>query len=110
MSFTTLDHRQIDFIQALHSKAPNLNSAQIIERTHSFFGAYPSRQVTTWLYHSMGDFAPARADAGGSDGAESVETGRVQEDGGRKEPESVQSAKSSVPSVQERLRGAPWGR
>jgi hypothetical protein len=120
MTFTNLDHRQIDFIKDLHGKAPNLNSAQIIVQTRSFFGAYPSGQVTKWLYHSMGDFAPAREqvlrkqgdplsskrsagrDSGNSTIADVTEAGRRNENGGKKAPATVQRAKLLIPQVQER--------
>jgi len=60
MAFTQQDNRSIDFICSLYSRAPNLNSAQILERCRVNFGSYPSMQVHNWLHKSLGEHQRAQ--------------------------------------------------
>ncbi|KAK8862040.1 hypothetical protein PGQ11_008275 [Apiospora arundinis] len=60
MAFTQQDGRFIDFIRMLYTRAPNLNSAQILERCRANFGRLPSMQVQNWLHKSRGERQRAR--------------------------------------------------
>ncbi|KAF3025494.1 hypothetical protein E8E14_006678 [Neopestalotiopsis sp. 37M] len=126
-SYTTAEHQQIDFIKTLLSRAPNLNSSQIVERTRSRFGIYPSKGVTKWLYARMGGLTTSRDDVTWGQG------GTTRAPSSSKQASSVNShtlhtknnsnvgvgdashntaptPQLSKPSIREKVRGTPWDR
>ncbi|ETS79260.1 hypothetical protein PFICI_09113 [Pestalotiopsis fici W106-1] len=117
--FTTAEHHQIDFIKTLLSRAPNLNSLQIIERTRSRFGVYPSKSVTKWLHARMSGLTTSRDDVAWGQGAQATKQMstanhklHTQNSNTGKGAEShiVQPPQVGSPSLREKVRGTPWDR
>lgn len=110
-SFTNTDHRQIDYIQTLLSRAPTLNSSQIVERVRSRFGVYPSKFVTRWLYARMaGAAARADDDVVWGLGTRARQNSRTAVEGIATPTAATQTPQVTTSPLREKVRGTPWDR
>lgn len=110
-SFTNTDHRQIDYIQTLLSRAPTLNSSQIVERVRSRFGVYPSKSVTRWLYARMaGAAARADDDVVWGLGTRARQNSRTAFEGIATPAAATQTPQVTTSPLREKVRGTPWDR
>lgn len=118
MPFTTVEYRQVDYMQRLLSKAPNMNSAQIMERARSNFGSYPTRAVTTWLYTSMANSPKNRDEVVWTQRTPVAQTEGVTShevytscirspEGSSQNQDDI--TQDEIEPVKEMFRGTPWG-
>lgn len=111
-SFTNTDHRQIDYIQTLLSRAPTLNSSQIVERVRSRFGVYPSKSVTRWLYTRMaGTATRADDDVVWGLATRARQNSRTAVEGAATAVAAVtQTPQLTTSPLRGKVRGTPWDR